>query len=911
TIVSRLKATLVVPEVDRELEFELQARPGLVTSILVMVLVFSGSMDSLAYQPPGTPAKQNNENGGIDRILPIVHSVYSPVDEDGEDAGEYLYVADEFYQNLRKWYSNTDKTTENWLISKAQYQVNWGADPQDPEILLPRLHITYQMELGTGLQRIQLPFDAQQGDIQSVQVDGASVEYQWHVGRKSVQIEISQEGMVTVEIELKPTVQAVNGVQRFEIDIPGVPESTLETSPLSDEHKVLFFGAQGRTRVDSLGGRLVAALGSTRRIGVIWGIGDVEIAGASVLESQEYYWLKITPHSVVLDARIKVDVVAGTTQQFSINVDPRLRLLPIRSGQFIVGAPRIRDGETKTLYFSLQRPVSDSFEVQLSFYLEGVSGIGNVPIPDVTPVVQRRRERWLSLSVEQDLIWHSQLKEVGDEVRQDVFSQWGSQDEAEAVYDLREVAIEVNEPITTLPRIVKTEVVQSSDVVVAFEELLLLYRADLLIKDGVAFQQRYRVPKGFVVESATIHQDGVVLETSVQNSNDGYLSVFTDAGISGELTFELRGRLPLPRLRSNGQVLRSRMIPIPTITHEDGIVVDDSIRVIQRSGALVTILSDGAVEFSPGAYIESLGGRLLASFDSRLAASECELRILRNKQSFRGSASGGLVQQDGERIFEITADLQVTEGAVDQIQLQLQNLQFKKARELTGNFSLEIIQVGPESYLFTLRPSQLLTESVAFQLSLELEETDGILKLPGFEFVNDFADNVQQFFYAPMKIDTQQVEWEAVGAQRITEWSTDIIPDTVVAATHAIFLGTSETEIRSKAFFQSSSKLEVEVASYELAVIDSQHILGVATFYVIPARGTDLTLIWPEMWSLASIAVQGTPVVSQVKSIQPSAAVQQSRIVIPLLSERQYQQVDVVFTLASERPLAAGRSLVM
>jgi len=913
TIISRMKTLFIVRKADPDpdLEFDLQARPGFATPLLVLALVLFSSLDSQAYQQPEESLSQNEASLERKNKIPTVHSVYLPVDDDGSDAGAYLYVADEFYQKLRKWYARADKPTENWLISQAQYQVNWVTDTPDGDSVSPVLQIKYQMELGEGVEQVTLPFDAQQGEIQSITIEGETTEYQFQADRKAVQIKISQDGPATVEIELEPVVQTANDVQRFEIDIPGVPEATLETSPVSGEHKVLFSGVQGRTRVDGLGGRLVAALGSTRRMGVIWGIGDVEIAGASVLESEEYYWLKIAPHSVVLDVRMKVDVVAGTTQQFSMNVDPRLRLLPIRPGQMIVSTPRIRDGETKTLYFSLQRPVSDSFEVQLSFYLEDVSGIGNVPVPEVTPVVQRRRERWLALSVEQDLTWHSPLKMVDENLSQDLISRWGTTDVPQAVYALSEVGSEPIEPITTLPRVVKSEVVQSSNLVVGFDQLLMLYHAELLIEDGLTFQQRYRVPKGFIIESATIHQDGAVLEASVQHSTDGYLSVFTDDGLTGEVTFELRGRLPLAHLSSSNQSLKSRTLPIPTITHEGGIVIDDNINVIQQAGSLLRILSDENLELGPGSYVESLGGRLLASFDSSLAASQCAIRILRNKQRFRGAASGGFVQEDGKRTFEIAADLKVTEGAVDQIRLQLQNLQFQQVQELSGNYVVEFLQNGPESYLFTLRPMQLIADSVQFRLKFELEETDGILVLPGFEFANNPGGNVQQYFYAPDSIDEQQVEWESVGAQRISRWSTNVIPEVVDTKSHAVFLGTNETEIRSKAFFQSSSKLEVEVASYELAVIDPEHIVGVATFYVLPTPGKDLILVWPAMWDFENAAVQGTPVVSEVTAVRTATSEQQTRVVIPLLSDRQYQQVDVVFTLASERALAGGRSLLM
>ncbi|MAT10011.1 MAG: hypothetical protein CMM02_03295 [Rhodopirellula sp.] len=911
TIVSRMKAVLIVRKADSDLEFDLQSRPGLAAPLLVLAFVVFSSLDSQAYQQPEESLSPQKVNQEQNNKIPVVHSVYLPVDDDGSDAGEYLYVVDEFYQKLTKWYTRADQPTENWLISQAQYQVNWITDTPDGDTVYPALQITYQMELGADVEQITLPFDAQQVEIQSVTIEGEATEYQFQADRKAVQIKVSQEGPVTVEIELEPVVQTVSDVQRFEIDIPGVPEATVETSPVSEEHKVLFLGVQGRTRVDALGGRLVAALGSTRRMGVIWGGGDVEIAGASVLESQEYYWLKIAPHSVVVDVRMKVDVVAGTTQQFSINVDPRLRLLPIRPGQMIVSNPRIRDGETKTLYFSLQRPVSDSFEVQLSFYLEDVSGIGNVPVPEVTPVVQRRRERWLALSVEPDLTWHSPLTTVSDDLKQDLLSRWGAPDVPQAVYALSEIGSQPVEPITTLPRVVKSEVVQSSNLVVGFDQLLMLYHADLLIEDGLAFQQRYLVPKGFVIESATIHQDGVVLDASVQHSTDGYLSVFTDDGITGEVAFELRGRLPLDYLSSGEQRSQVRTLSIPTITHEGGIVINDNINVIQQAGSLVRILSDEDLDLEPGSYVESLGGRLLASFDSSLAASQCTIRILRNKQSFRGAASGGFGQENGKRTFEVTADLKVTEGAVDQIRLQLQNLKFQQVQELSGNYVVEFLQNGPESYLFTLRPMQLIVDSVQFRLKFELEETDGILALPGFEFANNPRGNVQQFFYAPDSIDEQQVEWESVGAQRISQWSTNVIPEVVNSKSHAVFLGTNETEIRSEAFFQSSSKLEVEVASYELAVIDPEHIVGVATFYVLPIPGKDLTLVWPEMWNLENAAVQGTPVVSEVMAVQVSTSEQQRRVVIPLLSDRQYQQVDVVFTLESERALVGGRSLLM
>ncbi len=905
TIVTRLQVGVREPRVNSELDFELQSRPGMVAPLLVLAVALGSTHLASAFQPPPVTPDTARDAAAVPAkspvVVPSVHNVYFPVDSEGKDAGEYLYVADEFYQKLRKWYSRVGSQTESWLITEAQYQVNWLNDEQDSGEVTPVMNVSYHMELSEGEQQITLPLDARQSEIQEVVVEGEPVEFQWLADRQAVQIPVSQEGNVTVELELIPVVQSLNNVHRFEIDIPGVPESTLETSPISDEHQVLLTGSLGRIHNDTLGGRIVAALGSTRRLGVLWGVGDVEIAGSSVLESEEYYWLRIAPHAVVMDVRMKIDVIAGTTQQFSMNVDPRLRLLPIRPGQLVVGAPRIRDGDTKTLYFSLQRPVSDSFEVQLSFYLEDVSGIGNVPIPEVTPVVQRRRARWLALSVEDDLTWRSSLESVSDALQAEVLAQWGNQESPQAVYALVDGQGEMSEPITTLPRVVKTEVVQSCDVIVNPDELLMLYHAELLLEDGVAFQQRFQVPSEFVVESATLHQEGVVLEAKVQHSNDGYLSVFTDAGISGELVFELRGKLPV----------RRRTLPIPTITHEQGIVMDDQIRIIQRSGTLVQVVRDNELTQEAGDYLENVDGRLVAEFDSSREAGDSSLSVLRINTVVRGAASGGLAELDGNRMFEIRGELQVVEGQVDQLQLKLQNVLFDSIEESTGGFTLESRQIAPKSYLVTLRPDQLISDTLQFHLKLELQETDGILELPRFEVVNNLAGNVQQFFYAPNLIDQQKMQWEAVGAQRITTWSHALVPEQVTTETHTVFLGTGETEIRSTAFIQRASRLQVQVASYELAVIDRQHLVGVARFYVLPSRGQDLTLLWPELWKLETVTIQGTAVVPEVDSIHASAGEQRSGVVIPLLSDRQYQQVDVVFSLEDESVLAGGQNLIL
>ena len=105
--------------------------------------------------------------------------------------------------------------------------------------------------------------------------------------------------------------------------------------------------------------------------------------------------------------------------------------------------------------------------------------------------------------------------------------------------------------------------------------------------------------------------------------------------------------------------------------------------------------------------------------------------------------------------------------------------------------------------------------------------------------------------FAPLQLEgQQQIEWDGVGAQRITQWSTEVIPDEVKQQSHAVFLGMGNTDIRSRGFVQSATQLRVEVASYELAVIDKNHIVGLARFDVLPTRGSDLSLVWPEMWVL-------------------------------------------------------------
>ncbi len=910
TVFDRLVTSFKIRQVSQEFEFELQARPNFLTSLLFTLLLFGGSSYVTAYQPPAILQPDNQEEqqarstdatNDDERQRTLIHSVYLPINEEGKDVGEYLYLADEFYQSLRKWYADVDRTSEAWMITSANYQVLWEPRENNENIVIPSVHIQYDIELGEGLQRVTLPFSSDECSVRTIRVNELDADFQWLPNAGGLQVLTDQEGNVELKLEVLPVIDSQDGIGRFELTIPGVPEAVLETSPLSDEHKILLSGIHGQTRVDPLTKRLAAALGGTEQVGVVWAMADVEIAGVSVLESSEYYWLKIAPHSVVMDVLLQVEVVAGRTQQFSLNVDPRLRLLPIRSGQIISEAPRIRYGDLKTLYFTLQRPVSTNFEVQLSFYLEDVSGIGNVPVPEITPVVQRRRERWLALSVKEDLTWHSSLQPVEAEGNE-LFSKWGTPDQPpQAIYSLSEELLALEEPITTLPRVVKTEVAQTNSVVVDSRELLTLYHAELLIEDGQSFQQRYRVPEGSIIESFTLQQDGAILPARIQFDQKGILTAFTDAGVTGEVTVEVRSRLPL----------RTEVVKVPVITHENGIVIDEKISVIQRSDVIVELEGQDSKPVVTGGYVESLAGRLLTEFDSATEANSSTLRVRPNEVELRGAASGGLVEIEGQWRYVLQADLSVAAGIVSELQLLLKDIQFESAEVQQGDYLLDLNQYAAGDYLVTLRPKQLQNELISFQIAFELEQSDGILTVPEFSFVASEASNIQHFFFAPLQLEgQQQIEWDGVGAQRITQWSTEVIPDEVKQQSHAVFLGMGNTDIRSRGFVQSATQLQVEVASYELAVIDKNHIVGLARFDVLPTRGSDLSLVWPEMWVLEGASIQGTSVVAQQRDLQSTSSESNTRVVIPLLSDGQIQQVDIVFTLVSGRKLAAGSNLL-
>ena len=914
TIFARLQTKLELVSKDKELDFDLQARPGILTSVLFFAMLLGTADLVSALQPPASESNSDESNQQdnspaseqeVMKQLPVIHNVYFPVDSEGAAAGQYLYVADSFYQTLRKWHAGIDKTEESWLISKADYRVEWESEEQDQNSIRPLFQIQYDIELGEETQHITLPLSEDESFVESVSIEGESVAFQWLDEAGGLQVETQQAGNVTVLLQLRPVVSSQDGISRIQLGIPAVPQSRLETTPFSDEQKILLSGSRGQIRTDSLNRRQVASIGNTDRIGVIWGMGDVEIAGVSVLESAEYYWLKIAPHSVVLDVRLKVDVVAGTTQQFSMNIDPRLRLLPIRSGQILSGAPRIRDGETKTLYFSLQRPVSDSFELQLSFYLEDISGIGNVPIPEISPVVQRRRERWLALNVEDDLTWHSALKPISAEQQQDVLANWTTSMAPQAIYALTGDTQGLEESITTLPRVVATEVTQSTDVVVDQDQLLMLYHADLLIEDGVVFQHRFDVPAGFIVESATMIQDGAVIAADVQHIADGILSVFTDEGVAGELTFDLRGRIPI---RSSSV----STVNVPAITYENGMVIEDSIVVVQRPGVVVRAHQGQEQIETEAKFIEDLGGRLIAEFDAAVKARECKLKIAPNHVELRGVASGGLEEVDGQWQFNIYGDLEVVQGEVSQLQIQVKDIQFSSIESVLGAYALETQQYAEDDYLITLRPSEVMPESVSFQLRFDLEQTDGILAVPDFTIVRSAKSGLRQFFYMPLMLEGQhQLEWDATGAQKISQWSTDIIPSSVTVQTHAVYLGTGNVDIRSRGFVQSASQLQVELVNYELAVIDQQQIVGLARIDVLPTRGKELQLVWPEMWVLESISIQGTPVLAKRLELPSAIQEENSRVVIPLLSDGQYQQVDVAFTLNAGKKLSGGTNLLL
>ena len=867
-----------------DLRFDVNLKPQILSCGLLLVLCLLASEMARAFQDPSTPTV--NEAVSVDEEeAPVVFDVYMPVDEQREPYGEYVYLPEEFYQRLRNRFSQLQAGSRDWLMTSVNYELTWKEGVTPETAITPLISAAIEINTNDAVVDVVLPF--WQSDCKSVRVllQGHEIRSQWHTAQPGLQFQLANAGVHDLTILIEPLL-AKEESQQFSLHIPKVVGAKLISNHIESGQHVVVRGQAGATTVDLTAQQTSVQLGQIDLFEVLWSVDEAELLTSAILEVDQYQWLHLAPHSVTVDVRLQFDVLAGNAQQFSLQVDPRLKLLPIQAGQLISESPLIQEGEQSIIHFTLEQPTSEGFEVLLQFYIDEASGIGNIAVPRVHTMVQRQNEHWMAFSVHDELTWQS---DVGLTASQENYEKlkrvFNATDTFSGVFDIQESDFPM---ITTTPRITTTMVGQRSDVTVDAEKVVVRYFADIEVTNSSVMQHRFKIPERFQLESVSMFQNGIPLEAQIQIAQDGYLSVFFNQGLTGSHSFELRGFVHL----------YERATQVPVVSLEQATVRSETVSVYTTDSMLARILapSDVVIPTTERRFDASHRGRLLAIFHSSTDARRCEVRATQNPTSFSGTMATSMHDNDGEWTARIQSKMQLIQGELSTLRIAVRNVDVETIT-VSPNFQYELIDGDRGEQWIVLRPDDPTKASYEWMVEFKLEDDGGVVQVPNVRLVDMANNEMQSYAYVP-QFDRlkKKIHWDSNNAKPLSRWSNSIIPPEITPESHLVFPLSVNSDIHLRSSVDAQNQGVVTLADYELTLTSSQQLFAIAKYYLVPMSGDEFVLSWPESLELVGVSVHGVPL-----SVRQGVT---NSLHIPIQTNTDFHEIEVVFT--SKLNSAAG-----
>lgn len=864
-----------------DLRFDVNLKPLILSCGLLLILSLLGGEMARAFQNP-TTSPITGKVSSDEPETPFVFDVFMPVDDQREPYGEYVYLPEEFYQRIRNRYSQLQTGSRDWLLTSANYELTWKEDITAETVITPMITTVIEISTTDTVVDVVLPF--WQSECKSVRVllEGQEIRTQWHESHQGLQFQLSNAGEHELTILIEP-LSAKGESQRFSLHIPEVVDAKLIMNHIESGQHVVVRGQHGATTVNLAVRQTSVQFGRTSLFEVLWSSDEAELLTSAILEVDQYLWLHLAPHSVTVDVRLQFDVLAGNAQQFSLQVDPSLKLLPIQASQLISESPLIQEGDQTTIHFTLKQPTSEGFEVLLQFYVDEASGIGNIVAPRIHTMVQRQNEHWMAFSVHDELTWQSDVGVTTSQANYEKVKRvFNAADAFSGVFDIQE---NVNPTITTTPRITTTLVEQHCDVTIDPEKVVVRYFADIEVTNSSVMQHRFKIPQRFQVESVSMFQNGIPLEVQMHVAQEGYLSVFFNQGLTGTHSFELRGFVPLTE----------QAMHVPVVSLEQASIRSEHVRVYTTDGVLVRILSPSDIVFPTiERRFDALHrGRLLAIFHSSVDARRCEVRTTHNPTSFSGTIATSMHDIDGDWIVRIQSQLQLVEGELSILRIAVRNVDVQTIT-VSPNFQYELIAGDRGEQWIVLRPDDPTQASYEWMVEFKLAQDGGIVQVPNVRIVDLENDKIQSYVYVP-QFDRRgkKIQWDFNNAKPLSRWSNTIIPSEVTPESHYVFPLSAKSDIHLLPSGDAQNQGVVTLADYELTLTNKQQLFAIAKYYLVPMTGDEFVLSWPESLELVGVSVHGVPL-----SVRQGVT---KSLHIPIQSNTDFHEIEVVFTSKLER----------
>ncbi len=813
-----------------------------------------------------------------------IHRLFIPVDDKRQPTGDQYDVPAALYNALRH---RADALTgePQWVLGAGAYRGNLVPRVGRGGFTVADFKASYDLLVIGKPARIHIPLQLPGANLlpEGATLDGRTILAEWGSDGKSLILnDVPEPGRYRLELSLQPALRDENGSSGFDLLIPRLVTSTLELNLPLGTPPIRVPTAVGSVVLEEGGQRLVADLGPTDRLGVDWAQSE-GLGGDRTVTTEELYWVKIRPGSVVIDARLTFRGDSRQLTQVLLAADPRLRMLPVDDANTTIVAVQVTPGQPQTIRMDLAETDSNQVVVEATFLLSGASGVGNLRLPHLQTQDTRPTARWVAVTVDPSLQYKMPSSEETDVVPvADFSSQWGaSEAKPQWVYRL---APDSHAPWLLTTSRVPNETVADQVVAVSFDlgEAEIHYQAELTPNRGRHFQHRLQGPPGMKIDRVSVLAGEE--ERAARWSGDptsGLITVFLSEPVSGRHELMLRGRLSYPAKKT---------MPLPVVSMTDCQLRSTDIAIFRRPAVsvLVTARSGLRKVEAPNVNGENSGlGRLHEGYTGDGKPIDAMVSVGPNLPDVIADQVTRLVWDGQAWRLHLDVQMDVRDGWLDAIRFDVPPgwIPSEEVEPAARATVTEIL--GTDRRQLVVRPPDAIQGPYRLRVSGELKRgLEDQLRVPPITMRS--AKEVRQYVLLPSRYAAKAVRWETQGLQKTT------LPEELDASSTSssaeVYRVTDENFLAVlKPAERSVAQARVDSAEIQVAWDEGDSYRGVAAITLEPARLSEVFLIMPQGQQPLAVFVAGVPAV-------PEATRRPDRFRVPLGPAALPQRIEVLFS---------------
>ncbi|MEZ6119177.1 MAG: hypothetical protein R3C28_21765 [Pirellulaceae bacterium] len=374
-------------------------------SIVLMVtcIAVDGSWGQTTGSGPGSDrAIEANE-----RQPPV--DVFIPWNGTSGRASEFVYVPLELLESLVQFEAEAGEAASAYLLQSARYQVSLPTAGQGSSAT-----ITTAYSVHVQIQDSQLSMLFPQSTIAMLQreatINGQPTKLQLILDEGKCIVPIDGPG--AYEMEFKLTVPLAAGRMRWQV--PRIPQAVLSVAGVTEKLDVTVWG--DGTKLAKQNSTTSTALAAGQFTADVSMVADVSMEISSVRNSMEMdrsadlisrLELDVQPHDVTVHFHCEADSADVDVPEIVLLVDDRLKIDVTNSDQ----PNTLEDvaGPMQRLRFYPQLSDDGMSQVDTTFTLLGVSGLGYVRVPKIEIENAVEAERWLGIRMSDEIAGRLEL----------------------------------------------------------------------------------------------------------------------------------------------------------------------------------------------------------------------------------------------------------------------------------------------------------------------------------------------------------------------------------------------------------------------------------------------------------------------------------------------------------------------